>query len=274
MKKNEKIAIGASVATLAGVAAGALWQGLTVKRYVLFSDKLSSPVRFAHLSDLHSSVYGKDQQKLIEAVFMEAPDAVLYTGDMVDDRFDPAPAFSLMAALSELFPSYYVTGNHEFYGGRVDDIKTALSTLCKVRVLCGESDILDIRGERISVSGIDDHKIGRREWLRASKRLSVEEDTFNILLSHRPDLVPLYNEVGADLTLCGHAHGGQMMIPGVINGVWAPHQGFFPRYAGGLYHLDKGDMIVSRGLSRNMIPRIFNPPELVTIDVFPKVNDK
>ncbi len=270
MKKNEKIAIAASVAALAGVATSALWQGLTVKRYVVFSHKLSSPIRLAHISDLHSSVYGKDQEKLIEAIFMESPDIVLYTGDIVDNRVDPTPAFALMAALSELFPSYYVTGNHEYYGERVDDIKHAVSSLCKVRVLNGESAVLDIRDNRISVSGIDDHKIGRREWLRAAERLSLEDDVFNVFLSHRPDLVSLYNMIGADLTLCGHAHGGQLIIPGILNGLWAPHQGFFPKYAGGLYHLEKGDMIVSRGLSRNIYPRIFNPPELVVIDIIPK----
>lgn len=270
MKKSEKITVAASVAALAGIATCALWQGLSVKRYVLRSQKLSSPIRLAHISDLHSSVYGKDQQKLIEAVFMESPDVVLYTGDIVDDRVDPAPAFSLMAALSELFPSYYVTGNHEFYGGRVDDIKSSISSLCKVHVLSGESTVLDIRDNRISISGIDDHKIGRGEWLRSADRLCITEYAFSILLSHRPDLVSLYNTVGADLTLCGHAHGGQLTIPGVLNGLWAPHQGFFPKYAGGHYHLEKGDMIVSRGLSRNAYPRVFNPPELVIIDVIPK----
>ena len=72
-----------------------------------------------------------------------------------------------------------------------------------------------------------------------------------------------------DLVLCGHAHGGQWRIPGLLNGLYAPHQGVFPDYAGGRYDSEDMTMIVSRGLSREttMVPRIFNRPELVVIDL-------
>lgn len=73
------------------------------------------------------------------------------------------------------------------------------------------------------------------------------------------------------MILSGHAHGGQWIIPGILNGFYAPNQGFFPEYAGGLYKFDKKIFIVSRGLAKwstSIIPRIFNPPELVIIDIF------
>ena len=55
-----------------------------------------------------------------------------------------------------------------------------------------------------------------------------------------------------------------------MNGVFAPDEGFFPKYAGGFYHFDNGgEMIVSRGLAREStrVPRIFNRPELVIVDL-------
>ena len=60
-----------------------------------------------------------------------------------------------------------------------------------------------------------------------------------------------------------------MIIPYILNGLYAPNQGIFPKYAGGRYTLDDGstEMIVSRGLCKNALPRVFNPPEVVVIDV-------
>ena len=96
------------------------------------------------------------------------------------------------------------------------------------------------------------------------------DESFNILLIHHPEFPHRYAELGFDLVLCGHAHGGQWRIPGILNGIYAPGQGIFPEYAGGLYEYnEKTTMIVSRGLAResNAIPRIFNRPELVIIDI-------
>ena len=93
-----------------------------------------------------------------------------------------------------------------------------------------------------------------------------------MLLSHRPERVEDYLAYDFDLVLSGHAHGGQWRLPGLVNGLLAPDQGFFPAYAGGLYRLDENtDLVVSRGLAREStrVPRIFNPPELVIIDVTP-----
>jgi predicted MPP superfamily phosphohydrolase len=70
------------------------------------------------------------------------------------------------------------------------------------------------------------------------------------------------------LVLSGHAHGGQIRIPLLLNGLFAPNQGWFPAYAGGLYQHGSLTHIVSRGASNNIpLPRIFNPPEVVVIEI-------
>lgn len=94
--------------------------------------------------------------------------------------------------------------------------------------------------------------------------------SFSILLTHRPELVEFYKETGFDLILAGHAHGGQVILPGILNGLYAPHQGWFPKYAGGRYDLGGKTMIVSRGLSKYVKPRIFNRPELVIVNIVPE----
>jgi predicted MPP superfamily phosphohydrolase len=67
-----------------------------------------------------------------------------------------------------------------------------------------------------------------------------------------------------DLILSGHAHGGQIRIAG--HGLFAPGQGFFPKYTEGMYEKDGTVMVVSRGLGNSSFPfRIFNRPELIEV---------
>ena len=97
----------------------------------------------------------------------------------------------------------------------------------------------------------------------------TDTGAYTILLAHRPEYYETYCNYSFDLVLCGHAHGGQWRIPYLINGLYAPNQGIFPKYAGGRYDGDKTTMIVSRGLDieTTWVPRIFNRPELVIIDL-------
>jgi predicted MPP superfamily phosphohydrolase len=134
---------------------------------------------------------------------------------------------------------------------------------------------LDINGNTIGLVGVDDYDgylvdedlILEDEFVNAY--LNLNADTYNIILSHRPEYIDTYSAHNYDLALCGHAHGGQWRIPGLLNGLYAPNQGMFPKYAGGLYVVDNTTMIVSRGLAREStrIPRLYNRPELVIIDI-------
>ncbi len=63
----------------------------------------------------------------------------------------------------------------------------------------------------------------------------VDESRFTVLLAHHPERIHAYLQYPCDLILCGHAHGGQWRIPYLINGLYAPQQGFIPKYAGGYY---------------------------------------
>ena len=93
-----------------------------------------------------------------------------------------------------------------------------------------------------------------------------EVKSYKILVAHRPENIETYRKYSFDLVLSGHTHGGQVRLPHILNGLYAPNQGFFPKYGGGLYKHEKLTHIISRGLSVNpILPRIFNPPELVIV---------
>ncbi|WP_130868640.1 metallophosphoesterase [Intestinimonas massiliensis (ex Afouda et al. 2020)] len=260
-----------------GIAAGLLvWagldSGLTVREYTVESEKIDSTVRLVLLTDLHCCDYGEGQQKLLHVVEAQNPDLVLLSGDMVDDdpRLPEEKALTAVEALAERWPVYYVTGNHEFWSGRVEEIKEALRQRGAV-VLEGESRLVTAAGQTIQICGVDDPNVGERAWRSQMETVTaaLKQDVFSVLLTHRPERVTDYTGRGFDLVLAGHAHGGQWRLPGLINGLIAPNQGLFPRYAGGTYDLEGTTLIVSRGLAREStrVPRFFNPPEVVVIEV-------
>lgn len=250
--------------------------------YTVESDKISAPVRIALLTDLHSCRYGKNQAKLVDAVKKQNPDIVLLGGDIFDDKLSYDNAEITIRQLAELYPCYYVTGNHEYWSREVGTILDIVKD-CGVTVLSGECDTVTINGQIISICGVDDPDVEVYlvegvpiEWqLETASEATLEaeqvtgEEHFTVLLSHRPELFETYQNFDFDLVLSGHAHGGQWRIPGILNGLLAPNQGLFPKYAGGRYDYETGTMIVSRGLAREStpVPRIFNRPELVIVDI-------
>ena len=67
--------------------------------------------------------------------------------------------------------------------------------------------------------------------------------------------------------MCGHTHGGAVQIP-FIGGVFAPNQGFFPKYDKGEFDLFDSKMIVSAGLGDAYpILRINNCPEISVVEI-------
>ncbi|MBQ3201134.1 MAG: metallophosphoesterase [Clostridia bacterium] len=258
-------------------------QELITAKYELHTEKLRAPIRLLSIADLHSTQYGDGQQRLLSAVTAEKPDIVLFPGDIIDDRRPEAPAFEVLSALGKRFPCYYVCGNHEQRTGKLGALKQAVAD-AGVTVLTGNAVTLQRNGNTLLFAGVDDPALwgGYSTWgaypmpqqweaeLQACKKAACEaEGACCILLSHRPEPVKHYYDSGFDLVFAGHAHGGQLRF-GPINGVFAPCQGLFPRYAGGLYTLGNTKMVVSRGLMRNRLPRFGNPPELVSLTLLPK----
>ncbi|MDY3985606.1 metallophosphoesterase [Dysosmobacter sp.] len=241
---------------------------LRVVTYEVTSDEVSAPVRLAVLTDLHSCAYGQSQHTLLDTVAAQAPDAVLLGGDIVDDVLPEDNAWTTVKALAETYPCAYVTGNHEWWSGEVERICQQMEDL-GVAVLRGGSVAWELNSQTITVFGIDDPDSGKKQLKDAGT--TVNENTFTALLAHRPENIESYLDYPFDLIVSGHAHGGQWRIPGVLNGLYAPNQGMFPQYAGGRYDFDGRTFIVSRGLAREStkLPRIFNRPELVVIEILP-----
>lgn len=244
---------------------------LKVKYYTITTKKINQTIRVLFLSDLHSSYYGKNQETLLQCIEKQQPDVILLGGDIADDKRPHDNTKIVLDYISPKYPCYYVSGNHEFWSGAIASIKE-MFTQYGITVLEGKNDIVSIKNQIINISGVDDPEIGKDEFLAQIQTVSNEMNPsfFTIFMSHRPEYIETYRQYNFDLILSGHAHGGQWILPGIMNGLYAPNQGFFPRYAGGLYSFDTQTFIVGRGLAKwspTLVPRIFNPPELVVIDL-------
>ena len=247
--------------------------------YNIESDKIKDKVTLAVVSDLHGCYYGKNQKTLVNKISKSNPDAILLAGDIFDDEVPYKHSEKFLEQISGKYPIYFVTGNHEYFSNEPEVILEKISSY-GITILNGSTDILEVKGEKIQISGITDiyaasfvaNQIGYKEQLD-NIETKISKENFSVLVAHRPELINEYLNYSYDLVVSGHAHGGQWRIPFILNGLYAPSQGFFPKYAGGLYKFSNLDFIVSRGLAREstaFVPRIFNRPELVIVNISKK----
>ena len=269
--KKQKIRI---IAAAAFLILWTIWSWVPVtERYALDILKDSGdPVRIVLITDLHSCYYGKDQEWLIRRIDREHPDIILLGGDIFDDRADDGNALLLAGDLVKKYPCFYVTGNHECWSGRAGEMKKSMEAL-GVHVLAGDCETVTVNGAVLDICGTDDPDgITEKQWRAQidTAYAAADESHVRILLTHRPERTDVYEKYDFDLIASGHAHGGQIRIPLVNKGVFAPDQGFMAGYVNGTYTLQNGSiMAVSRGLARESIPapRYFNHPEVMVIDL-------
>lgn len=219
--------------------------------------------RIVHLSDLHNKDFGSNENKLIVKTKNAEPDIIVITGDLIDSRnTNIEVAIEFIKEAVKIAPIYYVSGNHEARSDVYDELSEKLKE-SGVTILDNELVEIVEDGSIIKLSGMIDPSFGNGSFL--DKRTGIDTSKFNILLSHRPELINMYADKDIDLAFTGHAHGGQIRLP-FIGGLVAPDQGLLPKYTSGLYTLKDTSMIVSRGLGNSIFPiRVFNRPEIIVV---------
>ena len=247
---------------------------LEVSQVTVSSEKLPAAFdgfRIAHLADLHNTQFGEGNRELLDLLKKQKPDIIVITGDLVDSRHtDLEIALNFVREAAKIAPVYLSTGNHEAGIPDFDGFARRLLEAGCV-ILRNESILIEREGEKIRLTGLDDYLFfpgssGHECVLNMLSSLDeLPCDGYDILLFHRPELA--HNLMGreVELVLSGHAHGGQVRIP-LLGGLYAPDQGWFPDYDGGMYLLGDMILVVSRGLGNSVFPlRFNNRPEVVII---------
>ena len=236
--------------------------------------------RILQLSDMHGDFPNWKMRKLLKTVKESEPDIVVVTGDVIDytHRRHFTQMLEGLKIISGQYPTYYVTGNHEYMHSEcVPMIREIERT--QIQVLHDRSVELIRGGEVIRLYGLDDpyalyrgnvpkrYRTPALEYRETLIRQKVDQDTFTVLLAHRPEFFEEYAMAGYSLVLSGHAHGGQWRIFR-RKGWMAPDQGWMPEYTYGTYEKVDTVMVVSRGLGNSNFPlRLLNRPEVIVIEL-------
>ncbi len=251
---------------------------LSISPYTIETDKLDASIRIVQLTDLHNSVFGQNNSRLIARVAEQEPDLILITGDLLNENEQRTDiAVGLIEGLTEIAPVYVSYGNHEKgYEERYGAELRKLYTEAGATVLEYDWVDLTVKGQSIRLGGLYGYCLPAKylETGEARERecnfLKAFQDTdaTTILMCHMPVCWIMngsLDEWNVDIVFAGHAHGGQVRIP-FVGGLWAPDQEWFPGRESGLYFSEAGKkvLVLSRGLGNTeKIPRFNNVPEVL-----------
>jgi hypothetical protein len=225
--------------------------------------------RICQLSDIHIGPFmpAEEIRKYVAIANAQKPEMIVLTGDFV--TFDPHTQEAVVDALRGLrapFGVYGSLGNHDAWAG-VEDSITELFRQTGVRILRGANVPIAAHNESFNLIGVDFQSPRGFGPSPPVKRLLgnieglVDRDRVNILLSHNPDTFDRAAELGVDLSLAGHTHGGQAALE-FISPEIAPSRLVTP-YVAGWFHKPGGHLYVNRGIGTIFIPiRIGAPPEI------------
>lgn len=264
-----------------------------IRTYEIKSRKIKNrEVRLHFLSDLHGlsfAIGDSGKSELAEQIQKRSPDVILIGGDMIIGSVLESTRCveKLVEELGRIAPVYYALGNHEQARSRawhpeaeeyVDDaffahLRANTCLLDNCNAGC------EVYGNKLQLYGLS---LGRDSYRKPFPRkirkadicaLLGERDSgeqFQILLAHSPYHANAYFAWGADLTLCGHYHGGVVRF-GENAGLLSTYGHPFPRYCCGRFDKGSRTLIVSGGLGEHTVNlRIHNPREIIEICLCPE----
>ena len=247
---------------------------MEITRISLASEKIVNPITLALVSDLHD----RNAKAVLGELEKHSPDMILMPGDIFDEQ--PLPeekeqpqSLYFLRECTKIAPAWFSVGNHEWIAE--ENLKAILSD-CNVTLLDDSAERVGIGGNDLVIGGLTSPcgRIGKySRWYTPDPDVTfldrfADRKGYKILLSHHPEFYPrVIAPRDIDLTLSGHAHGGQIRFG--EQGLFAPGQRFFPQYTSGLYD---GRLVVGRGLgSKSLIPRLWNKFQLIFVTISPAI---
>jgi predicted MPP superfamily phosphohydrolase len=274
----KRVAMTASAAPFAacayGLTIGRLDVETTQRRIHLARlPKAFDGFRIAQLSDLHIGPFmtGAQIRRVVQMTNDFKADLIVLTGDYV--IWDPTTQGAAVEALAGLRAPFGVIGclgNHELWTGCEASI-TRLFAERNIRILRHQRWPVQSRADVLNLIGVDYQSIRRYgprpegvvpQYLAGVDRLMLPS-TANILLSHNPNTFDRAAELGIDLSLAGHTHGGQVSLE-FINKNLSPSR-LITDYVRGWFQKPGGQLYVNRGIGTIGVPIRFDAPPEITV---------
>jgi len=217
---------------------------------------LRSPLKIAHITDLHLHKVGSYEEKILDILEKERPDTVCVTGDSIDSKEGYKFLEVFFTKLRAPLGVFVVRGNWENWVPLENEKEFYKKT--GVTFLLNESK--KIR-EDVEITGWND--LVANEPFKLEKK---QKNVFRIGLFHSPEY---FKQASCDLCLAGHTHGGQIRLP-FLPPFWLPKGS--GEYISGWYEQIVSKMYVSWGLGTSILPmRFFARPELPIFSIRPKI---
>lgn len=226
-----------------------------VNRVTVSSPKVKEPLTLALVADLHNAPYGDILPHL------QGVDGILILGDLVNRHrkgYDHAVGF--LRDAPDIAPTFYALGNHEW---RFPQREEYWPHVLESRAVVLDNGFVSFKG--IALGALSS---APKEQIRTAFLAELAgQPEFRLLICHHPEWFERYvSPYDIDLTLAGHAHGGQVRIG--KQGLYAPGQGLLPRLTSGWYYDHR--LLVSRGMTNSArAPRLNNPCELILLHLLP-----
>lgn len=231
-----------AVASLAAVTAGGVVWSTVIERqwYVLRRVEVrvlgpgAWPIRLLHISDLHITPDHHRKAGWVSALADLRPDLVINTGDTLAHAKAVPIAMTAFGALLDV-PGAFVFGNNDYFAPRLKsphryfikarpfpkgkplpwrDLRAAQAERGWID-LSNRQQVLDVRGQRIALAGVDDPHLHRDRYDEIAGAAEADAVVrIGVVHSPEPRVLDRFADDGYDLVVAGHTHGGQLRIPG------------------------------------------------------------
>ncbi len=220
-------------------------------------------LKILHISDFHLGLFKDlpDLEYVLGVAKDETPDLILVTGDLSDHLNILPDVLKMIDQFNAPLGHFACLGNHEYYRGIVQ-VRRAFDA-GPVPLLVGKHVTINVQGQPLVIAGADDPRVMGEDdttFLYTTTNAAMDgtpSDGFTVLMSHRPEGLDAAAEIGIELTLAGHTHGGQFGLFGrSVFEPMLPH-----RYLWGKYEKDKSQLYTSAGVGHWFPFRLGCPPE-------------
>ncbi len=257
---------------------------IQIERRTFFHPYVTETITLIHISDIQSNDVGCYEKKIFEILKSIPGDIILHTGDLVQpfyftgydvSRYEPelVKLAKLFRELQPRYGIYNVVGDTEIISkvslfDNLSGVKTLQDMSVKVTTPGG---VLNILGLKVKHSRYVENKI-ISSWLNQADANQVK-----ILIGHAPDYIAMVADLGIDLCLAGHTHGGQIFLPGL--GPLFASTTLPKRWARGFHCIGSTYFNVSAGIGVSHawgLPpmRFLCPPAITIIDIQPQPKKK
>lgn len=271
MKKIKIIVLVMMIVLLIGILRG---QQIVNTKYQIDTGS-NLDVKISQISDFHSNDNPKQVERIISLTKASSPDYIVLSGDILES-FEMISTLEFVDDLQEIAPVIYARGNHE---DQYDTYQEFEAELKNRDVIVLDNAVYQTNGlnfigfadlDTAYINSNEQFNLDYCETMKVNLGDLIDENMYNVLIAHRPNYLDCYQELGADLVLAGHAHGGQWQIPMTDIGLIAPDDGLFTNNVHGLKVQGETKLVINSGTSNPyapIIPRLFNPMEVVTIEL-------